>query len=467
MLNKILPKSLREGFKNPNGFVVILIIIIFTTMLTWIVPSGEYDRIEDPSSGKTIVLDGSFHLVENISIGPFEMLKCIPKGIVASAGIIAFIFMISGSIQILRATGALDSGINILILKLKNKELLFLIIITFIFSLLGATIGFAEETIPFIPIGVAIATALGFDRVVGFHIVRTAAWVGFAGAFINPFTIGVAQDIAELPIFSGWKYRIFCYIIFITATIIFIVRYAIKIKMNPSSSILAEQNSIIEYKIPELNNFTCRQKTALLLFFISIILMFFGVARFGWYITELSALFFGFGLIEGLIGGMSLNRISSEFVKGMKDVVFGALIVGFARTIVIIMESSMILDTVIYGLSQPIDNFSHITAAVVMFIIQTFINFFIGSGSGQAAAVMPIIIPLSDVLGVTRQTSVLAYQFGDGITNMLWPSMVYYLSFADIPYSKWVKHILPLVFVLSLLGALLVGIASLTQYGPF
>lgn len=460
-------EALKEGLKNPDGLVVILVMIVIVTVLTWIIPSGAFDWGVDEATGRTVVIDGSFHLVEDINLDIFDMLKCIPKGIEESAGIIAFIFIISGAIQILRGTGALDAGIHALIRKLAHRDTLFLIIISVAFSLLGATIGFSEETIPFIPIGVSIAVALGYDRVVGFHIVRTAAWVGFAGAFLNPFTVGVAQGMAEVPLFSGWGYRLFCYGVFMGIGMIFIIRYAKRIKQNPASSILHGYHSERDFSLPEVQSFTLRQKLALLVFVLNMVVMFYGVNRFGWYTTELAALFFGFGVVEGAIGGLNPNQIAKEFVEGMKAVTFGALIVGFARTLVVIMESACILDTVVYGLSQPVSAFGSTIAAVVMFLVQSLINFFIGSGSGQAAAVMPIMVPLSDVLHITRQTSVLAYQFGDGITNMLWPTMIYYLAFADIPYSRWVKHIAWLVLALSAAACVLVAGASIIQYGPY
>ncbi len=470
-IDKKQKKSLPEFLRRPNAYVIIFILILLATFATWVIPSGQYDRVKDEASGRTVVLPDSFEYVEDSSVGIFEMFQAIPKGIRASAGIIAFIFIISGAIQIIRGTGALDAGIIRLVKKLKGKDTPLLVIITFLFTMLGAAFGFAEETIPFIPLGAAMAVALGYDRVVGFHIVRTAAWIGFAGAFLNPFTIGVAHNIAELPLFSGLGYRLICYAIFFTIGLWFILNYAKKIKKDPAKSILYGYKGERDVKDFELDyensDFTLRHKLVLLIFLVNIILLIFGVIKYEWYTTELAALFLGFGILCGFAGGLKINQIAKQFSKGMTGVTFGALIVGFARAVVVILQEGVILDTIIHGLAVPITNVSSSIAIVGMFIIQSVINFFIGSGSGQAAATMPIMVPLSDVIGVTRQSAVLAFQFGDGITNMLYPAMVYYLAFADIPYDRWFKHILKLVIYLTISAIVLVAISAMINYGPF
>ncbi|NLY35890.1 MAG: TIGR00366 family protein, partial [Tissierellia bacterium] len=216
-----------------------------------------------------------------------------------------------------------------------------------------------------------------------------------------------------------------------------------------------------------ISGFTLRHKLVLALFAINIFFLIYGVIKYGWYTVELSALFLGFGILMGIVGGLSPNELAKEFSKGMGGVTFGALIVGFARAIVIILQDGMVLDTIIHGLSTPLIGMGTSLSLVGMFLIQSLINFFIGSGSGQAAATMPIMVPLSDVIGVTRQSTVLAFQFGDGITNMLWPAMIYYLAFADIPYNKWFPHILKLVLLLTAAGIVLVSVSGMINYGPF
>ncbi|HOV27176.1 MAG TPA: Na+/H+ antiporter NhaC family protein [Pseudobacteroides sp.] len=470
MTEKTKKNSFIEGLKNPNSYVIILSLILVCMILTWIVPSGSYERVQDPASGRTVIDPQSFHYVEDKSVNIFGMLKAIPKGISASGGIIAFIFIISGTVELIRSTGAMDAAIIYLVQKMKGKDTPLLIFVTFLFTMLGAVFGFAEETIPFIPLGISMCLALGYDRMVGFHVVRTAAWIGFAGAFLNPFSIGVAQSIAELQLFSGLGYRIVCYIVFFLIGLWFILGYAKKVKNDPTQSVLygyQGQRDESDFQLMDVKEFTTKHKLVLLTFLVCLGFLVFGAIKYGWYTTELSALFLGFGILAGFIAGYNPNQIAREFTKGMKSVTYGALIVGFARAIVIILEEGMILDTIVYSFSQPLLGLGSSIAAIGMFIVQSFLNFFIGSSSGLAAATMPIMIPLADVLNITRQTAVLAFQFGDGITNMLWPAMIYYLVFADIPYNIWFKHVLKLNIILSVAGAVLVAIAQMINYGPF
>lgn len=463
--------KLPEFIRKPHNYVIIFMLILLAMLATWVLPPGEYNRVKDPKSGRTVVDPQSFKYLERSPVGPFQMLQAIPQGIKDSIGIISFVFLIGGSVQIIRGTGALDGAIVWMVNKFKGKDTLLLIAVSIVFSLLGAAFGFAEETIPFIPMGVALAVALGYDRVVGFHIVRTAAWVGFAGAFLNPFTIGVAQSIAELPMFSGLGYRLVCYAVFMAIGLWFILSYAAKVRKDPTASIIYGYEEEVERKdlTVDLSSAVLgtRQKLALVVFLGTIVLLVYGVIKYQWYTTELSALFLGTGIIAGLVGGLTLNGIAREFVNGMRSVTYGAIVIGFARAIVVVLEKGKVLDTIIKGLSTPLIGVGSVSAAVGMFLVHSLINFFIGSGSGQAAATMPIMTPLSDIVGVTRQTAVLAFQFGDGITNMFYPAMMYYLAFAGIPYDRWAKHIFWLTLYLTIAGAVLVGIAAAFRYGPF
>jgi len=459
-----------DWLKNPHGYFIIFVLILIATLATWTLPAGEYERFKDPHSGKTIVDPESFHYVDPNPVDPFEMLQAIPTGFKQAAGIIAFVFIIAGAIQIIRSTGALDAGIIAMVNKMKGRDTPLLLAIMFVFALLGSVFGFAEETIPLIPLGVAMALALGYDRVVGFHIVRTAAWVGFAGAMLNPFTIGVAQSIAELPLYSGLWYRIICFLVFFTIGAVFILKYARDIRKDPKKSILYgyKGEDRVEFNLNyEQQELTPTRKLILLVLFGGILLQIYGVIEYGWYTTEISALFLGLGIIAGLIAKMNPSKLFGEFVSGAKGVTYGALIIGFARAIVVILSEGRVLDTIIHGLATPLGSVGAASAGVVMFLIQSVINFFIGSGSGQAAATMPIMTPLADLIGLTRQTAVLAYQFGDGITNMFYPAMIYYLVFADIPYDRWVRHIWKLVVYLTIAGAILVAIAGFIHYGPY
>jgi uncharacterized ion transporter superfamily protein YfcC len=461
-----------EWIKNPHGYFILFLLILLATLATWTLPAGEYQRVKDPHSGKTVVDPVSYTVVESQPVSLFKMLQAIPTGFRQSAGIIAFVFLIAGAIQIIRATGALDAGIIAAVKFMQGKDTPLLVCIMLVFALLGAFFGFAEETIPLIPLGVAMALALGYDRVVGFHLVRTAAWVGFAGAIMNPFTIGVAQSIAEVPLYSGIGYRVVCFLVFFVIAAWFILRYARSCKGDPSKSILwgykEEEGEMAKYDLDySMQELTLVRKLILLLLLSGIGIQIWGVIKYEWYTTEISALFLGVGLLAGILARMNPTQLFREFVNGAKGVTYGALIIGFARAIVVILENGKVLDTVVYGFAMPLAHVGSVGAGVVMFLVQSGINFFIGSGSGQAAATMPIMTPLSDLVGVTRQTAVLAFQFGDGITNMFYPAMIYYLAFADIPYDRWVRHIAKLTLLLTVAGGVLVAVAAWIGYGPF
>lgn len=455
---------------NPNAYVILSILILIAVIMTWIIPAGEYQRYVDEVTGRILIDPESFSYIDNSPVGIFAMLKAIPRGLQESSAIIMFIFIVSGTIQILKSTGALDAGLKMIILRLNGNDTFILCSIAVICSLLGSIFGFAQEIMPLIPLGVSLAVGLGYDRVVGFDIVRTALWVGFVASTLNPFAIGIAHDLSGLPMFSGLGYRIICYVVFMIITLIFIVRYARHVKTDKNNSVLCgyvgekgDDAFTIDYDCGvEKKHFL-----VLGILCINFALMVYGTIAFEWGTTDLAALFLGFGILMGFAGGLKPGEVASEFSKGLSSIAFGAIVVGFARAIVLILEDGQVLDTIVYFLSQCIVGAGDAISLVGMFLIQSGINFFIGSATGQAAATMPIMIPLADALEVTRQGAVLSYQFGAGITDMIYPAMVYYLPFADIPYDRWVKHIWKLVVALSAAAVVLLMIAGYMNYGPF
>lgn len=464
-------KKKKFKFKNPNAYFLIMIIILLATIATWIIPAGQYDRVIDETSGKEVVDPESFRYIEKTPVGIFDTLKAIPEGMILSAGIISFVFLTSGAVAVVKSTGAIDAGIIKVVEKLKVKDLPLLIIMIVIFSLWGSLLGASRELIPFIPLGVTLANSLGYDRVVGFHIVRTSAWVGFAATTINPRVVGVAQEMAGLPLLSGLSYRIIVFIVFMLISTAFFLRYAKKVKEDPRNSILYGYEGEMDpeqFKVDEeFSKFTTRHKLVLILFALNIVVLVYGTAKLGWGTNEMGALYLGTAIICGLVGGLDPQSIGREFSKGMSFVTSGLLIAGFTRAIAVILEQGQILDTIIYALSQPLSHVSGAVTAIGMFVLYSIITFFIGSASGRAAATLPIFIPLSDILGITRQTTVLAFVLGGGITNMLWPNMIYVISFADIPYDRWFKHILKLVMYLMVAGAVAIALAYYMNYGPF
>jgi uncharacterized ion transporter superfamily protein YfcC len=464
-------KATKAKRKIPHVYVILLTIVAICAVLTYIIPAGQYGTME-AASGRTVVDPDSFEWIENTPVGLMDYLKSVPDGLVETASIIFFIFIVGGSFAVVHATGAVEAAIGAIAKKMQGKERAIIPVIVFAFSILGATYGMAEETLPFIPIMVTLAIALGFDSLTGIGMVLAGAGAGFAGAFMNPFTVGVAQGIAELPLFSGMGYRIIGYLIMTTLVATFLFRYAGKIKKNPELSLMYEfdqkRDDVLD--LSELKEFTGQRKAVLIIVMLAVVLLVFGAIQFGWYIQEIAALFLGMAILVAVVGGLGPNRFAEELIEGMSNIAGGALVVGFARAILVVLEGGHILDTILFASSNVLSTLPSSVSAVGMYVFQCFMNFIVPSGSGQAAVTMPILAPLSDLVGVTRQTAVLAYQFGDGISNIFTPTSGYFmagLALAKIPWDKWAKWILPLILMQYAFGAIFVFISHLIGYGPF
>lgn len=465
------PKKPR--FTMPHTYVILFTIILIAAAATYIVPAGQFEKVINEATGRSVVDPNSFQLVEQVPISFFDVFKSVPNGMKAGSSIIFFIFIVGGAFEMLTDTGAIEAGINRTVKNLSGRESLMIPVFVFIFALGGATFGMAEETLIFVPIGIMLARKMGYDALVGTGMVTLGAAVGFNSGFLNPFTVGVAQGIAELPLFSGMGLRIAAYCVFYVITVLFLMRYAKRVKTAPESSIVYDlENHERGQKVNMSKMRDMNGKDALVLGILlgGLLFIAFGVMKFGWYITEIAAAFIIIGILGGFVGGRSPNQLAESFVKGAKGLVFGALVVGVARGILVVLQDGQIIDTMIYSLSNLIQGLPSSITALGMFLTQVIINFFIPSGSGQAAATMPIMVPLSDIIGVTRQTAVLSYQFGDGFTNSIIPTssvLMAYLSIANIPYNKWVKFVYPLILTWILAGAVFIVIANATEFGPF
>ena len=462
----------KKKFKIPHTYVLLFVMIIIMAILTYVIPAGQYQKIPGPED-RMIVDPNSYAHVDANPAKPFDILKAFPKGLAAAQSIVFFIFIVGGAFNIVNQTGAIEAGIGKIALGLKGKEVLMIPIIVFVFSLGGATIGMAEEAIVFVPIGIALARALGYDAITGMAIVSLGAAAGFTSGFMNPFTVGVAQGIADVPLFSGIALRLVIWVCTLTLVIVYIFRYANKVKKDMKNSIvyeleMQEKDMAIDFgNIRKMNN---KDILVLLIFAVGMGVLIFGVFEFGWYITEIAAIFLAIGIFSGIASGMKMDDIAKHFITGAKDMTTGALVVGLARGILIVMEGSLIIDTIVYGLATAISTLPKAISAIGMLLVQSFLNLIIPSGSGLAATTMPIMAPLSDVIGVTRQTAVLAYQFGDGITNSLVPTsgvLLANLSIAKIKYEEWVKFVVPLMLLWTLLGCIFMVIAVVINYGPF
>lgn len=464
-------------FKLPNTIVLIFSITILIALLTWILPGGRYDRVE--KDNREYLDPDSYETIENEPQGVGALLMAPLRGFVAASNIIAFVLIVGGAFFVVQKTGAVDAFI--FRIAEMHKEYRFMQwftipVLMMVFSFFGSTFGMSEEVIPFILIFVPLAISLGYDSIVGVAIPFIGAGVGFAGAFLNPFTIGIAQGVAELPPFSGMLYRIMCWVIITTVAIIFVMIYARRVHKNPSKSRVYEidqhwRDHVEEVQKSDQGNALNRKHiSVLMVFMLTIVLLVVGVIVFEWYITEISALFLGMALISGLIGRLTPDEIAETFLAGARELVSVAFIIALAKSILVLASDGQIIDSILHGLSSLVEGAHPVFAAQLMFLVQSVINVFIPSGSGQAALIMPIMAPLSDLLAVTRQTAVLAFQLGDGFTNLIIPTSgvtMGVLGMARIPYEKWFVWMLPLQIIFVLLGLLLLIPPVLMYWGPF
>lgn len=451
----------------PETSLLLMIIIVVAAILTYIVPAGEFDRVTDEETGREIVQAGTYKEIESNPTSIQDLLAAVYSGIVKAVEIIAFVFVVGGAFGIVSRSGAISAGLGTLVNKLKGRESLMVFIVMAAFAVCGATFGMAEEALPFVLILVTVALKMGYDPIVGVAMVVVGLYCGYSAGPLNPFNTGIAQGIAELPLFSGMWLRI---ILMIGALIIawfFVVRHGEKYKKEGHDNTELLQ----KYNAKEEAPMTGKDRVILIVLVATIAVLIFGVMKFGWYFKEISALFMAMGIIVGLISRKgNLNQISRDFVDGACDMTVAAIFIGLSRAILVIMENGGIMDTIVYAMSIPLSHFNKMFAAFGMYVSQGIINFFIPSSSGQAVVVMPILSPLSDLIGVTRQTAVLAYQCGDGFWNMITPThsvLMASLGLAGISFSKWFKFAIKLVLAWSVWVFIVLAIATYTNYGPF
>ena len=474
-------------FKALDTTLIIFFIIVLAALMTWIVPPGQFEttQIEVEGAGtREVVVPGSFERLTREEIGLGARLrhtvglifKAPILGFIdpAAAPIIAFVLIVGGAFAVLQKTGAIDAALRQLVRASQRSrvlETLLIPIFMVLFSLGGAVFGMAEETIPFVLIFVPLALALGYDSIVGAAIPFVGSGAGFAAAFLNPFTVGVAQGIAEVPLFSGIPFRIVLWIFSTSLAIAFVMGYARRVRRNPKLSPTHAMDTHKRAEGMHLDTtdtaFTSRQKAVLVVFLIGIVVLVFGVLAYQWYIVEIAALFVAVAVIMGAVGGLGANGTARAFMDGARDLVATALIIGLARGILVVMQDGQIIDTILFALSSALEGMGSTVAAMAMFGTQTVLNFFVPSGSGQAALTMPLMAPLADLLGVTRQTAVLAYQMGDGFTNLIVPTnpvLMGALSLAGVPWTKWARWILLLQIAFFAFGLFALAVAVQIQF---
>ena len=461
-------KKEKKGW-SPNPYVLIVLIVLLCTIATWIVPAGNFERAYDEELGRELVVAGSYQETEQTPVGIKGFLESIFNGFYDAADIIFFILFAAAYVNVLSEKGALNALTGMLLRKLGDKDVLIIPAFMLLFGLGGTTFGMFEETYALIPAFMVIAIALGYDRVVGGAIVFVGVATGFAAATLNPFTIGIASAVAEVELVTPklLAFRIVSFILFEALAIAYVMRYAKKIRKDPTKSVMyGDPNALqgmegmgTKEEIMQ-SEFSSQHKLALLGFVALLVIMIIGIIVEGWYLTEIATLFLLFMVITCLIYRLSSNEIAEMFVAGAKSALFGAMLVGVARGVSIVMTDGNIIDTCVNALANVVSTLPASVNAIGMVVVQNLVNFFIPSGSGQAVVTMPILAPVADLIGQSREVAVIAYQFGDGFSNMFWPTAVATeCGIMGIGLNKWYKFITPLFGMIVLLQFILIVIA--------
>ena len=456
--------------KVPHTYVLLISLIVIAALSTWIIPSGKYDRVQQ--HGREIIDPATYHQVEAKPAGPTAIFLAFPKALAEVADIVFYIFIIGGAFGVLNETGLIQVGINRLVDRIGSKRALIVPVLTLVFAIGGGSIGIAEETLVFLPALLLLARSLGYDSLVGGGIALVGANAGFASAFMNPFTVGVAQGIVGLPLFSGLKFRLILWVIMTSVTILFLTRYAARVKAKPTLSRMYDLDQKREAldTTEAVGRFTPKHWAVLLATILALVVLAVGAMRWHWGILQLSGLFFALSVVAGPLGGLSLDQTARSFIRGAADMTYAGLVVGLARGTLVILREASVIDTITHAMAAFVGRWSASVSVVGIYLMQNVLHLIVPSGSGQAAVSMPILAPLGDILGITRQTNVLAYQLGNGLTNVFIPTQGYFmaaLGILQIPWSTWVRWLLPLLLIWLAIGSGAVLIAQAIHLGPF
>ncbi|MGH1363615.1 MAG: YfcC family protein [Calditrichia bacterium] len=475
--------SLMERIKIPHVFVLLIAVTFICSLLTYIIPSGEYQRQEKVVGGstRTVIQPGTYsELPKHFSseamifgdseegkaspVSLVQFLSAIPRGLEKSADIIFFIFIIGGVLGIIQRTGTITAFLRMLIDKLGNSGAWLIGFLMILLAVGGSTLGMGEEFIPLIPIFLLVGKELGYDRLFGLAIVVLAADTGFAAATTNPFTVNIAQGIAEIPLNGDIPFRLVFLFFALGLSITYLLRYGNRVKKDPSASLLNEDT--FDFQHLEMKEEPFLRQHALIIASSVLIFSFilYMVINHGWWMNEMAGGFLLMGFATVALSDLSLEESTSSFIKGMEEMVVAALVVGFARAIEVVLQDGQIIDTLIFSAASMLQGFPNYVAAQGMLIFQSTLNFLIPSGSGQAAVTMPLMAPLADVLGISRQTAVFAFTCGDGFSNTIVPTsgvLMAYLSLAKVPYMTWLRFMFPLFIQLMVLSALFLAISVL------
>ena len=455
-------------FKMPHTYVILVSIMVLMLVLTHIIPAGQYDRVEDPVSGKMVVVDGTYHEIDVEAPGIFDLFLALQQGYVESANIMFLIIFSYGFVYVLTKNGTMDKALGTMVRKVGKRVQLLIPITMLVLGILGSTMGIYEEVYGLFPVFVGIFMALGYDAIVGGATIFLGVSLGYAAGTTNPFNIAVAQDVAGVELYSGMGLRWAIFIAFEILAITYLMRYASKVKSDPARSLLhgVPIDSVESKGLDDLDGIkmTTRQKLCLLEFFGVIAFLTYSVLNLGWYVEEI--LFLMAMVVAGIISGYSATEICKTFIESTKSMVSSMLIVGFTRGITVLMQQGCITDTIVYNLVNLLENASKYVAAYGMLILQNIIKFFINGSTSQATITMPIMAPTAELVGLSKQIAVLAYQFGNGFADCFWPTSCALCCglMGGVPLNKWYRFVTPLFLMMLVLEFVFMTIAVWIGY---
>lgn len=445
----------KKGLKMPNAFIIVFIIMVIVTILTYIIPAGNYELVE----GSNSIDPETFHYLERTPISLWDFINSIFSGMTKSATIIMFTFLLGGYFNVLIATKSIDAFISMLIRKLGDKSIVIIPIMTILMSLLGAVGVMANPVVALIPVGVILAKKLKLDQIMAVALMFVAAYCGYAMSPMCPMTVQTAQKIAEIPLMSGFAFRCAGYGVILISTILYMMYYAKKITKNKALSVMGEEYLSGDLEEETEERFTIRDAGVLFSLVIGMGVYTYGSLNLGWGLEYMAGIMLIVAIAAAIISGMSADDLVKNFVKGASQMTFSALLIGCATAISVILTQGNILHTIIFGLSNVLAVLPSWLVGPVMYYVNIVFNFFVSSGSGQAAIVMPIMAPLADTVGITRQMAICAFQYGDGLSNLIFPTngtMMACIALAGVKYDKWLKWMMPLFGIWLVISTILV-----------
>ena len=461
----------KKKFEMPDTWIVVFLMVVIAAILSWVIPAGSYDYVQKEINGSTrnLAIEGSFHYLEEggTPTGFLGIFSALYTGCVEAGSTIFMILCCCACFRIMVQTGAFHAGIGAVMRKLGKRTMVLAAVLMVLFGLCGSVFGMISELYGFYPLIVGLGIAMGYDAMFGFAILALGEYIGFTCGTLNPYNVAISQGIAELQIYSGMTYRWIIFAVMIGLCILYVLRYGAKIRNDPSKSILYGRPCMHSFSDGDLDQYKMNTRFALVLvdLVVTLAVLMVGLLKFGWGNKQLCGLFIIMSIVAALICSWKPQKYVDEFVSGCRGMLWGALIAGLSRGILVVMNDAMIVDTIIHALADLLQHAPSWLSAQLMFLVQAIINLPIPSSTGQAAVTMPIMAPLADALGLSRGVACLAYQLASGVADLVYPTagIVIVCGLSDIPYQKWLKWFMPLFAILVVACMLLLAGAVLTN----